>query len=164
MKQVYKAVFFFLLVAGFGLAGCIMNSGKDKANPDRMSYNTDIRPVLSDKCFLCHGPDEGTREAGLRLDIREHAIAPLEGHTDRYAIVPGDPGQSDMIRRISSDDPAIMMPVPESHLGRLTTEEIDKIKKWISQGAVYEPHWAFIPPVKKDLPTIRNSKIGRAHV
>jgi hypothetical protein len=160
MKQVYKAVFFLLLVAGFGLAGCIMNSGKDKANPGRMSYNTDIRPVLSDKCFLCHGPDEGTREAGLRLDIREHAIAPLEGHTDRYAIVPGDPGQSDMIRRISSDDPAIMMPLPESHLGRLTTEEIDKIKKWISQGAVYEPHWAFIPPVKQDLPSLTNSSLA----
>lgn len=126
--------------------------------PKNVSYNFHIRPILSDKCFKCHGPDAGHREAGLRLDIADSAYAPLRDTKGAFAIVPGKPELSELINRISSTDSAIVMPTPESHLGALSQQEIALFKKWIKQGAKYEPHWAFTPPVKVPLPEVKNKK------
>jgi hypothetical protein len=105
----------------------------------RVEFNRDIRPILSDKCYHCHGFDPNTREAGLRLDEREAAVA--DGH-----IVPGAPEQSLILQRVMTHDADDVMPPPESKLGRLTESEIAKIKQWIQEGAEYQQHWSFIAP------------------
>lgn len=102
-----------------------------------VSFNREILPILSDKCFHCHGPDASHREAELRLDLREEAI--------KDAIVPGKSASSEAIQRIFSTDPDEVMPPPKSHL-TLTAKEKDLLKRWIDEGAEYQPHWAFIPP------------------
>lgn len=102
-----------------------------------VSFNRQILPILSDKCFHCHGPDGSHREAELRLDLREEAI--------KDAIVPGKSGHSEAFMRILSTDPDEMMPPPKSHL-TLTAKEKDLLKRWIDEGAEYQPHWSFIPP------------------
>src|SRR6478672_6218687 len=127
-------------------------------NEELISYNFQIRPIFSDKCFKCHGPDANKRQAGLRLDIAEEAYKALKEHPRAHAIVPGNPNLSEMFLRISSTDTAIQMPPPESHLPVLTDPEIRIIKKWIEQGARYEKHWAFVPPVKPAFPKIKNTK------
>jgi len=110
---------------------------------------------LSDNCFACHGPDASKREAGLGLDTPEGAYAALKDYPDVHAIVPGDPNKSEAFRRILSDNPDEMMPPPSSNLV-LTPEEKDIIRKWISQGAQYEPHWAFVSPKKSPLPKVKD--------
>jgi hypothetical protein len=120
---------------------------------DQISYNFHIRPILSDNCFACHGPDENKRESGLRLDNAEGAYAALKETPGVHAIVPGKPAQSAIISRIESSDDSELMPPPESNL-KLTSEEVDLIKSWVKQGAKYEPHWAFLPPVKAGLPEV----------
>lgn len=105
----------------------------------KMEFNRDIRPILSDKCFHCHGFDPKTRKADLRLDEREAAVA--DGH-----IVPGDAAKSLIIERVMSHDPDDVMPPPESKLDRLTESEIAKLKQWVSEGAEYQQHWSFMAP------------------
>lgn len=122
--------------------------------PATVSYNFHVRPILSDKCFKCHGPDKNQLKAGLRLDNAESAYAPLQETKGAFAIVPGKPEASEMMKRITSKDTAYQMPTPESHLGALTDQEIGIIEKWIAQGAVYEKHWALLPPVKTELPPV----------
>lgn len=122
------------------------------APPSKIGYNTHVRPILSDKCFLCHGPDEANNKAGLRLDTPEAAFALLQDSSDTHAIVPGDVEASDVWQRIISDDPDKVMPTPQSNLS-LTAEEKGIIKRWIEEGAEYEPHWAFVPlPEKTSIP------------
>ncbi len=155
MKKTVLVVSLFVgLIIGF-IACNQFDTAKQNQLPDLVSYNFDIRPILSDKCFSCHGPDANKRAAQLRLDIAEYAYAPLKETKGAYAIVPGKPAQSELFKRISSKDTAYMMPSPESHLGALSEQEIALFKKWIEQGAKYETHWAFIPPVKKALPIIK---------
>ena len=108
-----------------------------------VSFNRDVRPILSDKCFNCHGPDAGTREAGLRLDVREEAVAERDGVR---AIVPGKPGESDAIVRVFSHDRDEQMPPPKSKLLQLSPAEREVLRAWVEQGAHYEPHWAWVPP------------------
>ena len=146
-----------LVVAGL-LYGVIDVAKAKKEKENLISYNRDIRPVLSDKCFSCHGPDVSKVKAGLRLDLPASAFAELEKNKGHFAIVPGNPDKSELIKRISSNDPGIMMPMPESHLARLTTDEIKLFTKWIEQGAKYEKHWAFVAPVKEAIPEVDNSK------
>jgi hypothetical protein len=122
-----------------------------------ISYNFHIRPILSDNCFACHGPDANKREAGLRLDIAENAYDALKENPGKFGITPHKIDQSEVYHRIISDDPNELMPPPESNL-KLTEEEIELIKRWIQQGAVYEPHWAFLPPKKSDLPKVKDGK------
>lgn len=110
-----------------------------------LDYNVHIRPILSDKCFVCHGPDAGTREAGLRLDTEEGAYAALVDQRDQYAIVPGDLTKSTLWDRINHEDTTMLMPPPESNL-KLSKQEIELLGQWIEQGAEYKEHWAFIPP------------------
>jgi hypothetical protein len=113
-------------------------------------YNRDIRPILADKCFACHGPDAGKREADLRLDVREDAIK-------AGAIVPGNPANSPLIERIHANDPDEVMPPPESPR-QLTASEKELLEAWIRSGAVYEPHWSFTPlPASVPVPETRHS-------
>ena len=132
------------------------DKANDPALPDVVSYNFHIRPILSDKCFKCHGPDVSKQQASLRLDYAEYAYAPLKEMKGAFAIVPGKPEQSELYKRISSPDSSYMMPVPESHLGALTSYQIKLFEKWIKQGAKYERHWAFAKPQKSPLPEIKD--------
>jgi hypothetical protein len=109
-----------------------------------IQFNRDIRPILSDKCFLCHGPDSASRKADLRLDLEEQAKAALKDGT-RFAIQPGHPEQSEIIHRIFETDPDEIMPPTKSKL-ILSADEKETLKTWVSQGASWEGHWAFIPP------------------
>jgi hypothetical protein len=145
-----------LILSLFWIASCkevSIQSGLEQAIPDQVSYNFHIRPILSDKCFACHGPDANKREAGLRLDISEEAFKVLKESPGAYALVAGKPDQSEVYHRIVSDDPTQLMPPPESKLS-LSEREIRLIKKWIEQGATYEPHWAFVPPAKATIPDV----------
>ncbi|MDX1913778.1 MAG: PSD1 and planctomycete cytochrome C domain-containing protein [Saprospiraceae bacterium] len=148
-----------LFLAVLLLHTCTRQSGGGL--PERISYNFHVRPILSDKCFVCHGPDENQRQAGLRLDVAEAALAPLKDRPDEFAIVPGRPDRSELIRRVESQDPEIQMPTPESHLGALNEREILILKKWIEQGAGYEKHWAFLAPRKTPLPRVTDKKWPR---
>ena len=154
-----KYIIFGIILVVAGLLYGVIDLAKAKKEKENLiSYNRDIRPILSDKCFSCHGPDVSKIKAGLRLDLPASAFAELEKNKGHFAIVPGNPEKSELIKRISSNDPAIMMPMPESHLARLTTDEIKLFTKWIEQGAKYEKHWAFVAPVKEALPEVDNSK------
>lgn len=121
------------------------------ALPGKLDYNIDVKPILSDKCFACHGPDKNKQKAGLRLDIAEFAYAELPEDKGKVAIDPGNLDGSEFFHRILSDDPKYMMPSPESH-HTLTANEKAVLIKWIKDGAVYKPHWAFVKPVKPDVP------------
>lgn len=124
-----------------------------KRLPATVDFNLHIRPILSDKCFICHGPDANQRKADLRLDLEEGAYAHLKDSPDLFAIVPGKVKESEVYHRIVSSDTTEMMPPPESKLS-LTQFEIKLIEKWIGQGAEYRQHWAFIPPVQTTLPEV----------
>ncbi|MEX0867867.1 MAG: DUF1549 domain-containing protein, partial [Pirellulales bacterium] len=125
------------------------------AADDRVDFQTDIRPILSNSCFHCHGPDEKHREAGLRLDLRESAVAELD--SGETAIVPGRPEHSALIERIGSDDEFMQMPPPDSGKEPLTAEQIALFKKWIAQGAEYQEHWAFVAPQKATPPAVKQA-------
>lgn len=116
---------------------------------DEINFNLDVRPILSNKCFLCHGPDLDGVQAGLRLDGREFAISELD--SGEFAVVPGRPEESALIARIISNDEDLRMP-PADHGTRLTAEEIRVFRTWISEGAKYAKHWAYVKPVRPDLP------------
>ncbi|HSP42908.1 MAG TPA: c-type cytochrome domain-containing protein, partial [Luteolibacter sp.] len=116
-------------------------------------FNRDIRPILSENCFLCHGQDPEHRGGDLRLDLREQAVAVRDGAA---AIVPGDPENSEIIRRILSKDPEVVMPPPDAHMPAISPAQIDTLKRWIKAGATYEPHWAFVPPRKTEIPAGAN--------
>jgi len=120
------------------------------------SFNRDIRPLLAAKCFACHGPDEGQREADLRLDVRKVAI-------DTGAIVPGNVDKSELIRRIFSNDPDEQMP-PADAAETLTQTQKKLIRRWVADGAKYESHWAFVPPKHSPLPKVKNTKWPRNEI
>jgi hypothetical protein len=117
---------------------------------DELDYNRDIRPILSENCFACHGFDEKARKGKLRLDVAESALAERNG---LFRIKPGDPENSDVWWRITSKDEEEVMPPPEAH-SRLTESEKLKIKMWIEQGAKYAPHWSLVPPRKTAPPAM----------
>jgi hypothetical protein len=161
----------FLLIAFLGtlilaVASCFQKNSffKKNSEPEVVSYNFHIRPILSDKCFACHGPDAKKREANLRLDLAEAAFLPLKETKGAFAFVPGKPEESEVYRRISSQDPSYQMPTPESHLGLLSEEEVALMKKWIKQGAKYEKHWAFVEPKKAALPDVDNEDWPRSEL
>lgn len=113
-----------------------------------LQYNRDIRPILVENCFACHGADSASRKADLRLDKREAAI-------EAEAIVPGKLDKSSAWERITSTDPEMIMPPPASHK-KLKPEERELLKRWISEGAEYQPHWSFLAPKRGELPTVKN--------
>ncbi len=115
-----------------------------------VEFNRDIRPILSDRCYACHGPDQGARKSKLRLDTEAGAKLDLGGH---FGIVPGDSGKSEVVKRITATG-GTRMPPPWSGAPRLSEKEVDLIVRWIEQGAKWEKHWSFIPPVRPELPAI----------
>jgi hypothetical protein len=118
--------------------------------PAPVRFNRDIRPILSDNCFACHGPDKGSRKAGLRLDVREDAVS-------RGVIVPGKPEKSRLITRVFTTQRALQMPPASAHR-QLTAAEKSLLKRWVAEGAKYEPHWAFVPPpAKVPVPAVKNT-------
>lgn len=118
--------------------------------PAQVDFNFHIKPILADRCYKCHGPDDDAREAELRLDLEKEAFAKLKG-SGRRAFVKGKIGKSQAWHRIRSDDPDIQMPPPEANLS-LSAKEKALIAKWIRQGAQWKEHWAFIPPEKPQIP------------
>ena len=145
----------FIAIA-VGLSGVVHSSPSLAGTPaaglsaskSKLSYNRDIRPVLSENCFFCHGPDPNKRKGKLRLDVREEALA-------KQAIVPGKPGESELIHRILTKDPDDLMPPPESHK-ILTSAQKELLKRWIAEGAEYQIHWAYVLPVKPPVPSACN--------
>ena len=117
----------------------------DEGTPD-LDFNRDIRPILAENCFYCHGQDSNKRQGDLRLDLRESAIQP-------GAIVPGDAPKSKLVQRIHATDPETMMPPPKSNR-RLSAEQKQLLERWISAGAVYQSHWAFVAPVRPPEPAV----------
>lgn len=122
--------------------------------PEVIDFNYHVKPILSDKCFACHGPDQSNQKAGLRLDIAKNAYQKLEESGHR-AIVRRKPNKSELVKRILSHDPEYQMPPPEFKV-ELTDQEIAILIKWVEQGAEYKPHWSFIPPTKPSLPKIND--------
>jgi mono/diheme cytochrome c family protein len=119
---------------------------------DAVDFNRDIRPILANNCFRCHGPDVKERKADLRLDTEDGAFADLGGHA---AVVRGKPADSELIARVTATDPAQLMP-PRKTGKKLTSREIDLLTRWIKQGAPYARHWAYVKPVRPPLPLVKN--------
>ncbi len=130
------------------LVSVVRLPGQSAEERDAVEFNRDIRPVLSDKCYTCHGPDQARRRTKLRFDVERDAKQDLGG---RFAIVPGDTTKSEMIRRITAEEPGRRMP-PAASGRTLTTREIELIRRWIEQGAKWESHWSFIAPRRPRLP------------
>ncbi len=126
-------------------------------SPEKISFNRDIRPILSDNCFQCHGPDEESRATDLRFDSKESAFQDLGGY---HAIVSGDSQNSDLISRINDDDEDVIMPPVDSGK-KLSVSEKALLKKWIDQGAEWSEFWAYVPPQKNDIPKIENDNWSR---
>ncbi len=120
-----------------------------------VDYNRDIRPILSDRCYNCHGPDEQTREAGLRLDLPETAYA--EADSGSHAIVPGKPEESELLARVTSSDSYMRMPPEDSGVEPLSAEQIELLRRWIADGAEFRPHWSFVPPTRPTPPETKSA-------
>jgi len=160
IRGIYVATNRVTLSGGYiGLIGFILLTGCGRVSdyrgselPENIDYNYHIRPILSDRCYVCHGPDGNARQAGLRLDEEKGAKhTPLS--SGGYAVVSGSIRKSRMYERITSTDPDHQMPPPESNL-TLSAYEIALIERWIDQGAAWKPHWSFIPPTDPPLPSV----------
>src|SRR6266498_467931 len=139
------------LLAVCSIGGALAASAKKQPATEPVDFSSQIRPLISSKCFSCHGPDESSRKAKLRLDLRDEAI---KDHKGTRAIVPGDTANSELVRRITATDPDDIMPPPKT--GRtLSAVEIDLLKRWIQQGAPYSPHWAFVKPGRPARPAVK---------
>jgi hypothetical protein len=141
-------------------AGLLGESGLADVQNRQVEFNRDIRPILSDYCYTCHGPDKANRTTALRFDTQEGAFADLGGHR---AIVPGDLAKSEMVRRITAADEAVRMPPVYS--GRtLTADQINLLSRWVEQGAQWQKHWSFIPPKQPELPTLKDKGWPRSPI
>jgi hypothetical protein len=121
-------------------------------------FNRDIRPILSENCFYCHGQDPNHRKGGLRLDIRNEALKTLESGS--VAIIPGKLTESELATRIASSDPDEQMPPPDAHR-TLTAAQVKLLQQWIAEGAKYETHWAFVAPERPPLPVVKDANWAR---
>ena len=138
----------------FVIAGLVLVSRLNAA--DRISFNRDIRPILSDACFQCHGPDDKQRKAGLRLDERGSAVKASE--SGAFAIVPGNINSSELVQRLTTDDESLKMP-PKNSGKVVSPAQVELLKRWIAEGAEYQGHWAFLPPVRPAVPNIEASSL-----
>ena len=136
-----------------GLLATICACASAASADEAVQFNRDIRPLLSDNCFQCHGPDPAQRQADLRLDVEASAKRSVDGVSP---VVPGDLQASSLHQRITSSDPEERMPPPGSGK-QLSADEIERIARWIREGAKWEPHWAFIPPVRPAIPPIKEA-------
>jgi hypothetical protein len=142
-RSVHVLAFATLLLIGPLLAGAA----------DKVDFQREIRPLLADKCFACHGRDAEHREGGLRLDEREAALA--GGDSGETAIVPSQPEKSELVRRIFASDPDERMP-PAKSKKELTSAEKELLRRWVAEGAEYKAHWAFMPPVRPAIPAVKD--------
>src|SRR5437870_1764541 len=126
-----------------------------------IQYNRDIRPILSENCYQCHGPDKGRRKAGLRLDQKEEAFKKLE--SGNFAIVAGDPDKSALVQRLLTTDDDDHMP-PAKSGKKLTSIQIDTLKQWIKEGAEWQGHWAYQKVVKPAVPEVKNKEWARNEI
>src|SRR4051812_37384630 len=126
-----------------------------------LSFSRDVRPILADNCFKCHGHDEQQRKGKFRLDVAESATKP--GKSGHVPIVAGKPDESELVKRITASNPDDRMP-PVTSNKHLTAEQIETLKQWVAQGAKYEAHWAFTPPVRPDVPEVRGKDWGRTPI
>jgi hypothetical protein len=143
----------FALTCGFAMLSTLA-FGADPKSTSKVDFNRQVRPILSEKCFKCHGPDEAEREGGLRLDQRESALQPTD--SGLLAIVPGKPHASSLIAKINSKRKSLVMPPAETNKS-LTDAEKSTLAAWIEQGADYQTHWSFTKPLKPRLPTVKQS-------
>jgi hypothetical protein len=135
---------------GWTLLAAAVLGGASARAADKLQYNRDILPILSENCFACHGPDKAARKAGLRLDVRESALK-------AEVIVPGKPDKSPLVERIGSTEPTKLMP-PGKTQKTLSASQKKTLERWIAEGAEYQPHWAFIAPKRSELPVVKNTK------
>ncbi len=138
------------------ISSAVLVTGIVQVQAAEIDYARDIQPILSEHCFHCHGPDENTREAGLRLDSHAGAIAKSDEHA--VAIVPGDPDASELIQRVITKDPDDIMPPPDQHKP-VNDKQITLLRQWIKEGAPYSQHWAFIAPIKQALPNLESNPV-----
>jgi hypothetical protein len=145
------------LVCVMAALACLVTATRSVAADQAPSFTRDIKGLLSNRCVRCHGPDAGSRHGGgddgLRLDTFAGATADLGGHA---AIVPGRPEESEIIARITSDDPDLVMPPPDAG-ERLPAKQVELLKRWIAAGATYEPHWAYVTPKRPTVPAVKNA-------
>ena len=154
------AIGLFLMIT---VAGCSSGGGELGALPEIVDYNWHIKPILSDRCYKCHGPDDRARKAELRLDVQERAYGRSREDSLKHIIVPGSAASSVLIEHITSSDANRRMPPPESNLA-LSAREIALIRKWINQGAPWKSHWAFTAPVKPAAPSVRRDDWVRSDI
>jgi len=147
-NHIVKVTVFLIAVLVLASASMSTVLGADQT----IDFQQHIRPILVEHCFKCHGPDEGTRQSDLRLDLREMATA--KRNSGELAIVPGNPDASWVLMRVTSDDPDLVMPPPNEN-NALTSAQISMLRQWIQAGAKYSPHWAFVPPRQTDLLDLR---------
>jgi hypothetical protein len=143
-----------VLLRPLAAVSLLFASALASAAAERLEFNRDIRPILSENCFQCHGNDKGHRKGGLRLDVRAEALKPAK--SDAVAIVPGDPEASELVIRILSEDPEEVMPPEDAHK-KLTAQQKETLKRWVAEGAEYQEHWAFIAPQRPAAPKIGNA-------
>jgi hypothetical protein len=144
MRQTYLLLPLVLAIVGIDSAHAA----------DVIDFQRDVRPILADNCFKCHGRDEGARKGKLRLDIREHALK--GGRSGDPAIVPGKPPESELVQRIETDVESKHMP-PAKSGKKLTAKQIDVLRRWVAAGANYQRHWAFVPPVRAAVPKVKQA-------
>jgi hypothetical protein len=154
-------VFVVRYAAAIGLVSALIIQDGMAVSSELIDFNREIRPILSEFCFRCHGPDRAARQAGLRLDQRQSALAKLE--SDVAAIVPGNAQNSEVMRRVASADDDVRMPPPEVGK-RLTDEQRALLAKWIDQGAIWAEHWAFVRPARPAPPTVARSEWCRNEI
>ncbi|MGH9853600.1 MAG: DUF1549 domain-containing protein, partial [Blastocatellia bacterium] len=153
IQLVVLVVAICFVVLGLFLSG--VSADNSKTNP--VDFNREIRPILSDNCFACHGPDENQRKARLRFDTKEGAFA------KPGVITPGDAAQSKLIKRVTSKDPDVVMPPPASG-HKLNDKQIELLKRWIDEGAQWNEHWAFVAPKRPEVPKVTNAAWVRTPV
>src|SRR5206468_3040937 len=113
-----------------------------------VDYSREVRPILANSCYACHGPDEKARKAKLRLDLRDEAV--------KKAIVPGKAAESKLYAKVTTDDPDEVMPPAHAKKPAITPEKAELLKRWIDEGAKFDQHWAYVKPIRPDVPVVRN--------
>ena len=139
----------------FAFLGLLAGCGQNEIPAGYQGFNRAIKPIMSNNCFVCHGPDageDGRTEAGLRLDLYDAATAELPESPGKFAIVPGDPDSSELIRRVTASNPDERMPPPETHK-TVSPSEAEMLAYWIAEGAEYQPHWSYVTPIRPELPS-----------
>src|SRR5437588_12362906 len=145
-----------LAVAGLAcLTWSVRSAPNQSTGADKVDFNRQIRPILAENCFKCHGPDEGARKSKLRFDMRAEALKPAK--SGKIAIVPGAPEKSEMIARVTTSDEDDRMP-PLKTGKKLTSSQIESLRRWIAEGAPYAIHWAYVKPVRPPLPQVNNKR------